>query len=49
MIHTRNVWRTLVNSMPESQVLESENAFQPISVMGDNPTPGTAWRGQPVG
>lgn len=27
-IHTRNIWRTLVGSMPESYVLESEGAAQ---------------------
>jgi len=30
MIHTRNIWRTLVNSIPESEMLEAEKSFQVI-------------------
>lgn len=38
MIHARNIWRTLVNSMPETKVLISEQASQIIGMM-DGPVP----------
>lgn len=43
MIHTRNVWRTLINSMPEAQVLESENQYMSIQPLGlsGSPSPGS--------
>lgn len=33
MIHARNIWRTLVNSMPETKVLTSEQSTQIIGLM----------------
>lgn len=40
MIHARNVWRTLVNSMPETEVLTAENSQQIIAPLGASPFPG---------
>lgn len=33
MIHARNIWRTLVNSMPETEVLTAEQANQIVGLM----------------
>lgn len=41
MIHTRNIWRTLINSMPETLTLEAESASQPIGPLRGNPSPGS--------
>lgn len=38
MIHARNIWRTLINNMPETEVLHSEQANQIIGMM-DSPVP----------
>jgi hypothetical protein len=38
MVHARNIWRTLVNSMPETKTLTSEQASQIIGIM-DSPIP----------
>lgn len=40
MVHSRNIWRTLVGSLPESEVMESERSFQAIPVTGGSPIPG---------
>ena len=36
MIHARNIWRTLVNSMPETDVLQSEQASQIMGLMSSS-------------
>ena len=40
MIHTRNIWRTLVGSMPESEVMMAEGSAQVLPLLGASPIPG---------
>ena len=40
MIHTRNIWRTLVGSMPESEVLMAESTQQIIPMLNTSPIAG---------
>ena len=43
MIHARNIWRTLINSMPETHMLEGERGHQiigPMNAMFPSPVPG---------
>jgi hypothetical protein len=40
MVHTRNIWRTLVGSMPESEVLMAEGSPQVIPMLSAGPIPG---------
>lgn len=40
MVHARNIWRTLINSMPETETLDRESSTQIIGPLIDNPTPG---------
>lgn len=39
MIHTRNIWRTLVNSMPEQETMENESESRVIPPLGASPIP----------
>lgn len=40
MIHARNIWRTLVNSLPELETLENERSVSITGAMQDVPIPG---------
>ena len=40
MIHARNIWRTLVGSMPESEVMMAESTQQVLPMLGASPIAG---------
>lgn len=39
MVHARNIWRTLINNMPETEVLASERSTQIAGPLDDEPVP----------
>lgn len=45
MVHSRNIWRTLVNNMPETESLAAERSVQVAGLIGDSSVP--HWREGP--